>query len=123
LAMGKILLWLWCPPWERSRSAPSRTLARSKLYPASCRACPRLTADSCSLASGSVCLRIGPVSGTFRTRCGLPLYEDLPLFDWEFYPWWYFCGSWCGEVYSASKTAYTSWHLWWFQTFTVFISL
>ena len=54
LAMGKILLWLWCPLWERSRSAPSRTLARSKLYPASCRACPRLMADSCSLASGSM---------------------------------------------------------------------
>ena len=29
-------------------------------------------------------LRIGSVSGTFRTRCGLPLYEDLPLFEWRF---------------------------------------
>jgi hypothetical protein len=28
-------------------------------------------------------LRIGPVSGTFRTRYGLPLYEDLPLFEWR----------------------------------------
>ena len=52
LVRGKILLWRWCLPWERSRSAPSRTLARSKMYPAWCR--PRLTAGSCSLASGSM---------------------------------------------------------------------
>ena len=125
LVRGKILLWRWCLPWERSRSAPSRTLAPSNMRLLHAARAQGWVLIVVVLARGlcgfenwaHLSKRSAPDAALYMKTCHylsgflFVMNDILVVLGVE-------------KVCSAIKTVYNIfWHLWWFQTIYSFYFL